>query len=195
MSELIATFFSGSYLEILAQILGIFAFATSVLSFQMKTYRSIMIVQSICAALFTIHLGLMFLSGHADALAGCAGNGICLVRDLIFLFLGEREERRPWLKAVIFSIIMVISGIFTWSSPVSLLCMIGLILNTVSFSIKDPQKVRRTILFAAPLFFVYELLNASIGGSINEVVSFTSAVVGLIRFRSKKPTQKEQQTV
>ena len=186
MPDIFSVFINGSALEIIAQILGVFALATSVISFQMKTYRQIMVMQIICAALFSVHLGMLYAAGHRDAISGCVGNGICFVRDIVFWMTDRRVEKRRWLKTLVFSVLMVIAGIVTWQSPVSLICTVGMVLKTVSFSMYDPQNVRRVILIASPFFLVYEILSASIGGTVNEIISFTSAVIALFRYRKKK---------
>ena len=185
MFEIFTVFRSGSVGEIIAQLIGLFALITSVASFQMKTYRRIMLVQSICAALFVLHMGMLFLLGHKNALSGCVGNFVCLVRDIIFLRTADREVRRPWLRTAIFSLLMVAVGISSWQSPVSLICIVGFVLNTVSFSFKAPQNVRKMILVSSPFFMVYDFLSASIGGVCNELISFISAVVALIRYRKQ----------
>lgn len=186
MLEIVEVFRSGSVPEIIAQIIGVFALAASVASFQMKTYRRIMLAQIICAALFAIHLGMLFLLGHRNAISGCVGNIVCLIRNVIFQIASTRQEKRPWLKTVIFSILVAASILLTWQSPFTLFCLVGLVLNTVSFSMTDPQKVRRVILVSSPFIFVYNLFSASVGGAVNELISITSVIIGLIRFRKGK---------
>ena len=184
--DIFTVFRTGSVPEIVAQIIGFLALAASVASFQMKTYRKIMLMQMICAALFVIHMGMLFLLGHSDAISGCAGNAVCLVRDAVYLATSDRQQKRPWLRTAVFSAMMIVVGVLTWRSPISLICIVGLVLNTVSFSVKEPQNVRKLILFSSPFFMVYNFLSASIGGVCNEIISFLSAVVGLIRYRKAK---------
>ena len=186
MQELIRVFTEGSPAELGVQVIGLLALAASVVSFQMKTYKGIMVLQIICAALFSVHMGLLFALGHRDAISGCASNLLCLVRDVAFWFLAKRPQKRPWIKTVVFYVLMAGVGAATWQSPVSLLCIIGMLLNTVSFSMTDPQKVRRVILFSSPFILVYDLLSASVGGAVNELISFASAVIGVLRFRKLK---------
>lgn len=185
MREIFSVFVSGSVKEIAAQLIGFLALAASVISFQMKTYRRIMLMQILCAALFAVHMGFLTLLGHGDAVSGCVSNVICLIRDVVFLLLAGREEKHPRLKTVIFCVLLAGVGVVRFS-PVSLLCIVGMLLNTVSFSMTEPQRVRRIILISAPFMFAYELLSASAGGAVNELISFCSAVIGLLRYRKAK---------
>ena len=57
-------------MEIVAQVFGILAFIVSVISFQMKTYRQILLVQTLCASLFVVHFLLLSGCGQADAVTG-----------------------------------------------------------------------------------------------------------------------------
>ena len=168
----------------IAQIFGLLAFIASVSSFQMKTYRQIMLVQTVCAFFFTVHFTLLAVGGQADAITGAVLNGICVVRDLILLATEKRRTSRITLiLTVIFSAIIVLVGILTWQSWLSLLFMIAMVLNTIAMSVPSPQNVRLFIMLSAPLAMVYDLLNRSIGGSVNEFVSFFSALIAFLRTR------------
>ena len=117
-------------MEIAAQVFGILAFIVSVTSFQLKTYRQILYAQTLCAVLFVIHFLLLARSEHADAMTGAALNGVCAVRDVVLLLTGkQRTEKMTSMLAVIFSVMVAVIGILTWSSPVSLLFIIAMVLN------------------------------------------------------------------
>ena len=171
-------------METVAQIFGILAFIASVVSFQMKTYRQILWVQTLCASLFVVHFLLLSRCGQADAMTGAALNGVCAFRDVILLVTGEkRSPKLTRILAVVFSLAVVAIGILTWSSWVSLLFIIAMVLNTVALSIPDPNMVRVFIMISAPFACAYDILTHSIGGTVNEVVSFLSALTAFIRCR------------
>lgn len=81
---------------------------------------------------------------------------------------------------------MIVVGIFTYQNWISLLMIAAVALNTVSFSFTEPKLVRTTILISSPLLLVYNILNGSIGGVINELFTEISSVVGIIRYDIKK---------
>jgi len=167
---------------VIAQIFGILAFVASVSSFQFRTYRRMMTVQTICAGLFLIHFYLLARSGQQDAMTGAALNGVCMIRNVLLILTEKTRTRKMTLiLAVTFSVIVVIIGIRTWHSWASLLFIAAMVLNTAAFSIPDPDKVRTVILFAAPLACAYDALTGSVGGTVNEAVSFFSALIALRR--------------
>ena len=171
-------------MDVAAQVFGILAFIVSVVSFQLKTYRQILWAQTLCALLFVTHFYLLARCGQADAVTGAALNGVCAIRDIVLLITEKkRTQRLTTLLAVCFSLIVVIIGILSWSSPVSLLFIVAMVLNTVALSIPDPNMVRVFIMISAPFACAYDVLNHSIGGTVNEVVSFLSAMTAYIRYR------------
>ena len=68
----------------------------------------------------------------------------------------------------------------------SLLFIVAMVLNTVALSIPDPNMVRVFIMISAPFACAYDILNHSIGGTVNEVVSFLSALTAYIRYKKMK---------
>lgn len=173
-------------MEIAAQVFGILAFIVSVISYQLKTYRSILWAQLLCALLFVTHFFLLWQSGQADAVTGAALNGVCAVRDVVLLLTEKNRTRKlTVLLTVVFSAAVVAVGLLSWSSWVSLLFLVAMILNTVAFSIPDPNKVRVIIMVSAPFACAYDILTHSIGGTVNEVVSFLSALTAFLRYRRK----------
>lgn len=171
-------------MEIVAQVFGILAFIVSVISFQMKTYRQILLVQTLCASLFVVHFLLLSGCGQADAVTGAVLNGVCAVRDVVLLFTEKkRTPKLTTLLAVVFSVIILVIGILSWSSWVSLLFIVAMLFNTVAMSIPNPNTVRMFIMISSPFALTYDILTHSIGGSINEVVSFISALTAYLRCR------------
>ena len=173
-------------MEIVAQVFGILAFIVSVLSFQLKTYRQILWAQTLCACLFVVHFLLLVRCGQADAITGAALNGVCAVRDVVLLLTEKkRTEKLTTILAVVFSAAVVVIGVVTWSSWVSLLFIVAMVLNTVALSIPAPNTVRLFIMASAPFACAYDILTHSIGGTVNEVVSFLSALTAYIRYRRR----------
>ena len=95
----------------------------------------------------------------------------------------QRTQKMTSVLAVVFSVIVAVIGILTWSSPVSLLFIIAMVLNTVALSIPEPNTVRIFIMISAPFACAYDILTRSIGGTVNETVSFLSALTAYLRCR------------
>ncbi len=172
--------------EIIAQIFGFLALAANVLSFHFKKYKQIVLVQILSSVLFTVHFALLYFSGRTDALTAGALNGLSLFRNgLLLLTENRRTPKETALIAGFFSAAVVAFGILTWNSWVSVLFIIAMVLVTVSMSVRKPNILRLVMLIAAPFAFAYDILIGSIGGSINEAISFLSALIAFLRYRSR----------
>ncbi len=168
-------------MQILTQILGFVATFFSVLTFQLKTHKHLMLSQMGAATFFAIHY---FLLG---AYAGAAINAVALIRNVVFYHKDKKIFASP-VWTVLFAVAIGAVGLCFWKTDgcYALIVTVAMVLNTVSFSFTDPQKVRVTILFSSPLLLIYNILTFSIGGVINELLAEISTVVGLIRYRKRK---------
>ena len=128
-----------------------------------------------------------FASGREDALTAGALNALSLFRNgLLLVTEKKRTEKGTALIAGFFSAAVVVFGILTWSSWVSALFIIAMVLVTVSMSVRKPNALRLLMLTAAPFALAYDLLIGSIGGSINEAISFLSALIAFLKNRASE---------
>ena len=172
-------------LETIAQVLGFLALAANITSFHFKKYRQIVMAQMLSSVLFTAHFALLYTAGQTDALTAGALNGLSLFRNgLLLATEKKRTEKGTALIAGCFSLAVVAFGVLTWNSWVSILFITAMVLVTVSMSVRKPNTLRLLTLTAAPFAFVYDLLIGSIGGSINEGISFLSALIAFLKNRS-----------
>ncbi len=173
-------------LETAAQILGFLALGANVLSFHFKAYRRIVAMQMLSSVLFTAHFALLWAAGRADALTAGALNALSLFRNgLLLLTEKRRTARGTALIAGFFSAAVIAFGILTWNSWVSALFITAMVGVTVSMSVRRPNTLRLLTMTAAPFAFAYDLLIGSAGGSVNEAISFLSA---LIAYRRNRPS-------
>lgn len=170
-------------MNIFIQIIGIAAMIFSVLSFQMNKHKQVMIMQIIASSLFGIQYLLL------GAYTGLTVNMIATIRGIIFYNKDKKwASNNVWL--IIFITSFIISGIFTWQGPSSLLIVCAMILNTFSFSFTKIKLVRTTILVSSPLILIYNILAGSIGGAISELCVEISSIIGLFRYDIKRNGHK-----
>ena len=176
-----------STLETIAQVFGFLALAANISSFHFKKYRQIVIVQILSSVLFTIHFALLYSAGQSDAMTAGALNGLSLFRNgLLLITEKKRTEKQTALIACFFSAAVIAFGILTWNSWISILFIIAMVLVTVSMSVRKPNTLRLLMMTAAPFAFAYDLLIGSFGGSINEAISFLSALIAFVKNRSPR---------
>ena len=81
--------------------------------------------------------------------------------------------------------VMCILGATSWQGIHSLLIIAGLAINAVFVALGVPQWLRKSILLTSTLVLIYNIIEFSVGGIANEVLAIASAVVGIVRFRTK----------
>lgn len=163
---------------LLGQVLGILATVITVISYQMNTKRSLLLVQTTATACTC--MAYLFL----DAASGFALNIVCIMRNVVFYC---QKERKPVnIPAVLLALAMVGVGLLSWQGPVSLLIIAALAANTLFMSVGDPQLLRKSVLVTSTMILLYNILVFSLGGIANEGLSVISSAVGIVRFRREK---------
>ncbi|MBR5236903.1 MAG: YgjV family protein [Clostridia bacterium] len=163
----------------IAQILGIFGFILSVLTYQQNTHKRIVAVQLAAGICFTTHFYLI------EAYTGALLNAIGVLRSLVYLFKDKKwAASNLWI--VFFSLLCTGACIYTWSGVLSLLPAIAMIFTSVAFGVNNPKLTRQLSFPSSPLWLIYNLINRSYGGVLTEVFNIVSILVGMLRFDRKK---------
>lgn len=170
---------------IIGQVFSGLAAVTVFISFQCKTPKRLIFVNSICALMMII--SYFFLGAYS----GMALNGVCLVRNLTYNARdkGKFFAWKGW--PVVYSLIMVALTALTWNGALSLLIMAALVINTWFMSFNDNQKLRWSILVTSTMVIIYNVYVFSLGGIVYEAIGIVSSIIGIIRF-SKKREKKEE---
>jgi len=165
--------------QIIGQALGILATVITVISYQMNTKKSLLLVQT--AATTCTCLAYLFLG----AASGFALNVVCIIRNVVFYFQKDSGKAHT-LTALALALAMVVLGILSWQGPVSVTIIVALAANTVFLSFGDPQLLRKSILGTSSLVLLYNIFVFSLGGIANEALSIVSSAAGILRFRREK---------
>lgn len=168
-----------------AQIVGIIGIVFSLLSFQFKQRKHIMLMQMVASLLFSSQL---FLVG---AFTGGCLDMISFIRTLIFSNNSKKWASSPiWLY--FFLIVMIATGILTWQNEWSILPIMGSMLSTLALWMKKEKHIRLISLLVGPCWIVYNIVSGAYTGALNEVLAMTSIVIGLVRHDLRKNETEAQ---
>ena len=167
--------------QFLGQALGILATVITVISYQMNTKRSLLLVQTTATACTC--LAYLFLG----AASGFALNIVCIIRNVVFYFQKDSGKVHT-ITAALLALAMVAVGALSWQGPISLLIIVALAANTIFMSFGKPQLLRQSVLGTSSMILLYNIFVFSLGGIANEGLSVVSSAVGIIRFRKEKKT-------
>ena len=163
---------------IIGQIFGGIAILLGFISYQTKTQRQLILMQSSTAVVFTIHYLLI------GAYTGMVMNAVNIVRNIAY-DRRNRSGKNDIYTPLVFAVIQATMAAFTWDAWYSVFVLVGIVTNTVCMSFKNPQNVRKSIIVTSPLVFTYDVFSRSYGGMVYESVAWISAIIGILRMKSK----------
>ena len=171
----------GSIPYLIGQGFGILAIILGFVSYQLKTQKQVLFCQAVVGAVFLVHYALI------GAVSGMAMNVISLIRNTIYAVRGGKNDTR-FDKAIpiVYTVLMGIMGILSWTNWYSIFVFLGLVINSYCMSFSDPQMIRKSILITSPLVLIYDIFALSIGGAVYESVAVISSVIGIIRMKKEK---------
>ena len=171
--------------DVIAQVLGILALLAMVLSYQQKERKRLLWFQLVSNAIYGVHYYLI------GAVTMVAMSGINIARSFVFSKNDTKWGRsRIWLY--LFLAITLVSGIWTWEGPLSLLVMAATLLLIVALYSENLAFMRKVFLILPFLYIAYNVAKRSWGGIGNDVFCLVSALIAIWRFDIKKKADEEK---
>ena len=174
----------------IAMLLSLAGMAITVLSFQMKEKRRLLIFQSIGTIFYLI--SYIF----ADGGVAVPLNFIFLARNFIFMNADALKKPIRYLAcgllcfacAAVFAGFVLMTDLPTASYLLSLLPIIGGIFGTVAVVNTNVNRLRALKLGDSTCWLIYNLRIGigALGGIIGEILNIGSIIIALIRFSKKK---------
>lgn len=164
-------------MDVLGQVVSIVGMILTIASFQMKTRKQIILVQTAGSTFFLLSY-LLLESWSAVYL-----NFVFVIRNIIFYFSKDKKwaQHKVWL--VVLLIAVVVAGFIGFRSWMDLLPIIGSVFGTIAMYMKRENMLRLLKLGDSPCWLIYNCTVPSTGGIICEVFNIISIVVGLIRYK------------
>lgn len=165
---------------LISQIISIVATFFLLISYQQRTHKRIVGMQALAALLF----GTQYLM--IGQYPGMICNYIGMIRAVSYSFRTKSKFIDSPICPCVFAATFAISGIFTYTTPLSLLPTVAMMISSfVQWNIKA-QHLRALTLPTSIMWLIY---NASCGAAVavgTELLSEVSIFIGLFRFRKKK---------
>ncbi len=166
------------------QIIGWFAVIFAFISYQCKEHKTVLTVQTLLSASLCISYLLL------GAYSGLLLNIICILRNFIIYKKNLKIFSYSFWPYVLAGV-MIAAGAVTWQGPVSLLLIVALAVNTLFLYFPNVQNLRRSIIVTSTLVLLYDIYFSAYGAAVNEVIAITSSIIGLYRYRTKRPDKEK----
>jgi hypothetical protein len=161
------------------QLFGYAAVALLFISFQVNSRNNI---------LGLLILGMVFLATHQyllGAFAGAVANGLTIVRNLTFRHKNDSKVLNHYIWPYVFSVVLVVSGIFFWQGWHSLLPAFAVIASTFALWADDTRTIRILSLIGPLLWLPYAFIIESLPTILIQVVILSSIAIAMYRFDRK----------
>ena len=170
--DLINFITENSYL--IAQILGICALICLSISYFMRKKVLFFSLQT-AGNIFTVLS--FFVQGEYFASIGCV---IATIRTGIFSLFTAKKKEVPWW--IVFALVgaTVASCVLLWKSALDLIFMLGLIIFTLAFKIKNAKKMRYVLLVPNTLYCIFEFCSRSYAVFVSTFIELVALVVSII---------------
>ena len=175
-------------MNILAQIIGLFAMGINIISYQFKKSRHVMLCQLIGSALFAVNMLML------GAVMGGILNAVGIFRAYAYILANERNWNRKYLNwgfilvyllSYGFSFAVIGTEPTTANLLTEILPLIGMTSMTIGFSSGNAKTIRICGFINSPCWLTYNCINFSIGGILCEVISLVSAFTAFLRLDAK----------
>ena len=173
-----------SPLWFITQAVGVLGITASVIAFQCKKHKTIMIFRTANELLFAVQYAFL------GAYTGVAMNVFGSLRNVVFAELVKRDKNTVPMRFV-FSAVFSGFIIYTWAGVQSALSGFAKILSTFAYGSKNLILMRILILTTSSCWFIYNVIVKSYAGCACEAFTIISLIVGIIRYKPEKDKKRE----
>lgn len=166
-------------MDILAEIIGGIAVLASVLIYQQKTEKGLLLSKGLTDTLWITHY--IIIGGYT----GAAISGLGVIRGVVLSFQARRGIKSKHILLV-FLLVSLLSAAITWQSVFSIFPAIASCLAVIGYWIGNPKILRLMSFPISACMMTYGGYNGSATVVINEVLAVTSSLIGILKYDRKR---------
>ena len=164
----------------LAQVFGLIGVVINIVSMQINNKRKILALYAVANFSFAINF---FLLGAYTGAVLCFIQAIATILNGI---LDIKNIKTPRLAIVIYLLIVIGIGIYTYSGIVDILAIAGGILYALIISSEKESRIRKLTFLSMVVWTIYDFCVKSYVAGVNDLLMLISTTIGIYRFDIKK---------
>ena len=181
-------------IEIIAQIISIFAMSMNILAYQQKSKTGVLVFQLLGTSTFFI--SFVMLGG----IIGAMMNLIAAIRAVVYM---NKERLKAdsiwWLYAFCALYAVSYISVFTIFDKeptltniiIEFLPVIGMVATSISYRMEGARAIRLLGLVNSPVWLIYNAICFSIGGILCDSFCIVSIIIGMVRLdKADKNTEQ-----
>jgi hypothetical protein len=162
--------------NLIVQGIGFIGLILVFISFQNNKRLLILLFLGTSQIFYAIHFGLL------GAWTAFAMNIVGMTRTFLFTQKGKKK----WLDNITLMYVFIglfwIAGALSWVGWVSILPVLAMTIETIGLWMKNPTKIRFTMLSLRPLWLSYNIIYRSYAGMTTDSLVIISLLIGITRF-------------
>ena len=167
-------------MQIASLLAGLSAVALYLLCFQLKSAKQIIACKLVSSILYVVQYLLLF------AFVGAAMDAAAFITSYLAYKKDTRVIKKLKIPIIIVSNILIAAvGLSLYENIFSLFPIVGVLLHTSAFWIKNERIIRIVSLLGSPFWFVYNLTSLAYGSAIGDILTMVSIIIAMIRYRKQ----------
>ena len=165
---------------VVSQILGIIVSIAAILSMQLKNIKSILVCQLVCNGFGALSYILV------GGLSGCGIYCVAILQTIICFGFNVKNKKIPGLLVALFACAFLVCSLTTYKALQDIISAVAAL--TCAFALAQ-SKARGYRIFMLLNGLIWMLYDVSVGAYtmiISHVVTFASAIIGMIRLDFKR---------
>ncbi|MBE7035883.1 MAG: YgjV family protein [Ruminococcaceae bacterium] len=178
-------------MEILVRIFGIIGLILCIIPFQFKKHKHIVLCKMVSEISFAVQYFLLGgFMGVAGAFTGAWIDLVSGLRNFLFYkFVEKKWSTTPVI--IVFSVVVIVLGVTSWSGWLSLLPILAKLLTTVSYGMKNERLLRLITLPSCILWVAYNCYIGTWEAAIADCLALISILIAMYKFDYKKKAPSE----
>lgn len=170
------------------QLIGLLGAVAGALALQCNKHSRTLLLKMTEEGLFGIQYLLL------GGITGFALNMVGILRNLIFTYLGKKNDQKAlkyarWILAVVFAGI----GFWRWEGAISILIIFAKVLSTCAYGTTNMKKMRIMLSVTSICWICYNAYIGSIAGVLSDSLNLGSCFIGMIRYDILKKEEAPKQ--
>lgn len=169
-------------MNLLIQLIGFLGLAISIIAFQFKQHKHIVLCKMSSELFFSIQYILL------GAWTGAVLDFISVIRNLLFYKLVKKNiSTTPVIIG--FGLFVIATGFFTFDGFISLMPIGSKLLTTISYGMKNEKWLRLITLPSCIMWIIYNAVVGSVAGVLTDSFTLISLLLAIYKFDWKGQKQ------
>lgn len=169
---------------IISQIFALGGLIFDLIAIQRKRKTTLLNMDTMAAFCSFLHYAFL------GAWAGMISKLVTTVRNAIAASETARKHKNSKILPIIFIVIYIVIGFFTFDSAFSVLPILAPCIYTVAIYTSDITKIRYVSVLTRVLWLIYDISVFSAAGIVAQIILMINGIIAIYRYAKKSKEQK-----